>query len=69
VLPRAMKVAGPSEDLGANSPLRRHQKADTLQGMSTLSEVPASYKKLLRRAREIALASSASSALSWDQET
>jgi carboxypeptidase Taq len=37
--------------------------------MSTLPESPASYKKLLRRAREIALASSASSALSWDQET
>src|SRR5580700_6723186 len=37
--------------------------------MSTLPEVPAPYKKLLRRAREIALATSAASALTWDQET
>jgi carboxypeptidase Taq len=37
--------------------------------MSTLTEAPASYKKLLRRAREISLAASAASALSWDQET
>ncbi len=37
--------------------------------MTSLSEAPASYKKLLRRAREIALASHAASALTWDQET
>src|SRR5580704_10148704 len=37
--------------------------------MSTPLEAPASYKKLLRRAREIALATSAASALTWDQET
>jgi carboxypeptidase Taq len=37
--------------------------------MSTQTETPAPYKKLLRRARQIALASSASSALTWDQET
>src|ERR1700680_3533123 len=37
--------------------------------MSTLTDSPASYKKLLRRAREIALARSAANALAWDQET
>jgi carboxypeptidase Taq len=37
--------------------------------MTTLSNVPAAYRKLLRRAREIALASSAAQALTWDQET
>ncbi|MGA2751177.1 MAG: carboxypeptidase M32 [Verrucomicrobiota bacterium] len=37
--------------------------------MSTQSETPAAYKKLRRRAREIALATSASNALTWDQET
>jgi carboxypeptidase Taq len=37
--------------------------------MPTPLEAPASYKKLLRRAREIALATSASNALTWDQET
>jgi carboxypeptidase Taq len=49
--------------------LSRGQKTGTLQAMSTRPEVPASYKKLLRRAREIALATSAASALTWDQET
>jgi carboxypeptidase Taq len=33
------------------------------------AEAPASYKKLLRRARQIALAANAGSALTWDQET
>jgi len=37
--------------------------------MSTIAEAPAAYKKLLKRAREIALASSTSQALTWDQET
>jgi carboxypeptidase Taq len=37
--------------------------------MSTQPESPAAYKKLLRRAREIALATSAASALTWDQDT
>jgi carboxypeptidase Taq len=37
--------------------------------MSSVSEAPASYKKLVRRAREIALASRAADALMWDQET
>jgi len=37
--------------------------------MSNVAETPASYKKLLRRAREIALAASTASALTWDQET
>lgn len=37
--------------------------------MSTLTESPPSYKSLLRRARRMALASSTSSALSWDQDT
>jgi carboxypeptidase Taq len=37
--------------------------------MPTLPEAPAAYKKLLKRARAIALASSAAQALTWDQET
>ncbi len=37
--------------------------------MSNDAEVPASYKKLLRRARAIALACGAANALTWDQET
>jgi carboxypeptidase Taq len=37
--------------------------------MLNLAEAPASYKKLLRRARQIALAANAGSALTWDQET
>src|ERR1700722_3554699 len=37
--------------------------------MSNQPEAPASYKKLLGRARKIALASSAAQALTWDQET
>jgi carboxypeptidase Taq len=37
--------------------------------MSTQPESPAAYKKLLRRSREIALATSAASALTWDQDT
>ncbi len=37
--------------------------------MSTLPEAPAAYKKLLQRARGIALATSAASVLTWDQET
>jgi carboxypeptidase Taq len=41
----------------------------TVEGMSILTERPASYKKLLRRAREIALARSTANALTWDQET
>jgi len=34
-----------------------------------MEKQPASYKKLLKRAREIALLGSANSALAWDQET
>jgi carboxypeptidase Taq len=37
--------------------------------MTTLRDIPAPYKKLLRRARDIALASRAASVLTWDQET
>jgi carboxypeptidase Taq len=37
--------------------------------MPTTPEVPASYKKLLKRARETALATSTAQALTWDQET
>jgi carboxypeptidase Taq len=37
--------------------------------MTSLPETPAAYKKLLRRAREIALASRAANVLTWDQET
>jgi len=36
---------------------------------SMTPEVPAAYKKLLKRSREIALATSTAQALSWDQET
>jgi len=37
--------------------------------MSNQPEAPAAYKKLLGRARKIALASSAAQGLTWDQET
>ncbi|HEV7923860.1 MAG TPA: carboxypeptidase M32 [Verrucomicrobiae bacterium] len=37
--------------------------------MANQAEAPAAYKKLLDRARKIALASSAAQALTWDQET
>jgi carboxypeptidase Taq len=37
--------------------------------MTTSPEAPPAYKKLLRRSREIALASHSASALMWDQET
>ncbi len=38
-------------------------------GMATLTETPACYKKLLRRARQIALATNAANTLMWDQDT
>jgi carboxypeptidase Taq len=37
--------------------------------MTSLPETSAAYKKLLRRARDIALASRAANVLTWDQET
>ena len=37
--------------------------------MTNLPETPAAYQKLLKRAREIALAGSAASVLAWDLET
>jgi carboxypeptidase Taq len=37
--------------------------------MQTVPQSPDAYKKLLRRAREIALATSAAGALTWDQDT
>jgi carboxypeptidase Taq len=37
--------------------------------MANQAEAPAAYKKLLDRARKIALAASAAQALTWDQET
>ena len=37
--------------------------------MMNLEDAPASYKKLLRRAREIALTACTANALTWDQET
>ena len=37
--------------------------------MSTLTETPACYKKLLRRSRGIALAANTANVLTWDQDT